>query len=126
MTVKITSVVGLVDTGFQFRGRVEPDANGNVAVLQVKDLKDRDRARAHVGADDIADRMDARVRAAGHGHVLRDGEERPERVADDTLAFRRAFGIVVRQLYGSTETGTISFNDHPQPEPHLASVGRAL
>jgi long-chain acyl-CoA synthetase len=47
-------------------------------------------------------------------------------IADDTLAFRRAFGIVVRQLYGSTETGTISFNDHPRPEQHLESVGRAL
>ena len=35
------------------------------------------RPAAHVGADDVAERVDARVRAAGHGDVLRDGEERP-------------------------------------------------
>jgi hypothetical protein len=44
--VKITSVVESIDTGFQFRGRVEPDAKGNVAVLQVKDLKDGARLDA--------------------------------------------------------------------------------
>lgn len=53
MTVKITSVVESIDTGFQFRGRVEPDAKGNVAVLQVKDLKDGDRARARARADEL-------------------------------------------------------------------------
>lgn len=46
MKVKITSVVESIDTGFQFRGRVEPDAKGNVAVLQVKDLKDGARLDA--------------------------------------------------------------------------------
>jgi hypothetical protein len=46
--VKITSVVQSIDTGFQFRGRVEPHTRGNVAVLQVKDLKVGARFRATV------------------------------------------------------------------------------
>jgi long-chain acyl-CoA synthetase len=44
----------------------------------------------------------------------------------DNREFHRAYGVPVRQLYGSTETGTISYNDHPQLDAHLASVGRPL
>ena len=44
----------------------------------------------------------------------------------DNREFHRVYGIPIRQLYGSTETGTISYNDHPQLEEHLASVGRPL
>jgi long-chain acyl-CoA synthetase len=44
----------------------------------------------------------------------------------DNRAFRERYGVCVRQLYGSTETGTISFNSHPEPEPRLASVGTPL
>lgn len=38
--MKITQVIESAVTGFQFRGRIEPHPDGNVAVLQVKDLKD--------------------------------------------------------------------------------------
>jgi long-chain acyl-CoA synthetase len=44
----------------------------------------------------------------------------------DNREFHRVYGVPIRQLYGSTETGTISYNDHPQLEEHLASVGRPL
>jgi long-chain acyl-CoA synthetase len=44
----------------------------------------------------------------------------------DNREFHRVYGVPLRQLYGSTETGTISYNDHPQLEEHLASVGRPL
>jgi long-chain acyl-CoA synthetase len=40
--------------------------------------------------------------------------------------FRERFGIPIRQLYGSTETGTISVNLSPAAESTWASVGRPL
>lgn len=46
--------------------------------------------------------------------------------APDNREFHRAYGVPIRQLYGSTETGTISYNDNPDIEAHLASVGRPL
>jgi long-chain acyl-CoA synthetase len=45
---------------------------------------------------------------------------------DDNRRFHDRYGIWVRQLYGSTETGTISFNRSPQPERSLHSVGTPL
>jgi long-chain acyl-CoA synthetase len=42
--------------------------------------------------------------------------------ADNRRFFAR-YGIVVRQLYGSTETGTISFNRSPSPESCIETVG---
>ena len=44
----------------------------------------------------------------------------------DRKRFRDQYGVVIRQLYGSTETGTISFNRHPDPESCQESVGGAL
>src|SRR5262245_19192361 len=44
----------------------------------------------------------------------------------DNREFHKVYGVPIRQLYGSTETGTISYNDHSQLEDHLASVGRPL
>jgi long-chain acyl-CoA synthetase len=44
----------------------------------------------------------------------------------DNGRFCERYGIAVRQLYGSTETGTISFNDHPDARSHLESVGRPI
>jgi len=44
----------------------------------------------------------------------------------DNREFHRVYGVPIRQLYGSTETGTISYNDHPQLEEHFDSVGRPL
>ncbi len=44
----------------------------------------------------------------------------------DNRRFHDAYGIFVRQLYGSTETGTISVNLHPDAERHLQSVGPPL
>jgi len=41
----------------------------------------------------------------------------------DNRRFQSQYGVFVRQLYGSTETGTISFNLHPAPECCLQSVG---
>ncbi len=38
--MKLTRVIESAVTGYQFRGRIEPQPDGNVAVLQVKDLKD--------------------------------------------------------------------------------------
>jgi long-chain acyl-CoA synthetase len=40
--------------------------------------------------------------------------------------FHRRYGIHVRQLYGTTETGTISIDLDPDVERHLDSVGRPL
>jgi long-chain acyl-CoA synthetase len=40
--------------------------------------------------------------------------------------FRESFGFYVRQLYGSTETGTISVNLSPDIESSLESVGRPI
>jgi len=44
----------------------------------------------------------------------------------DSKRFQDQYGVVIRQLYGSTETGTISFNTHPDPESCRVSVGGAL
>jgi long-chain acyl-CoA synthetase len=44
----------------------------------------------------------------------------------DNRQFQRVYGLFVRQLYGSTETGTISYNDDTDVEAHLESVGRAI
>jgi long-chain acyl-CoA synthetase len=40
--------------------------------------------------------------------------------------FKSAFGIPVRQLYGCTETGTLTMNLDEDPEPSSASVGRPI
>ncbi len=45
---------------------------------------------------------------------------------DDNRRFHAAYGHWIRQLYGSTETGTISVNLDPDPAVHPASVGRPL
>ena len=45
---------------------------------------------------------------------------------DDNRHFQERYGIYVRQLYGSTETGTISVNLHPKVEQCLQSVGLPL
>ena len=45
--------------------------------------------------------------------------------ADNRRFFER-YGISVRQLYGSTETGTISFNGHSQPQSCPDSVGTPI
>jgi long-chain acyl-CoA synthetase len=44
----------------------------------------------------------------------------------DNRRFQACYGVFVRQLYGSTETGTISFNCHESPERSLQSVGIPL
>jgi long-chain acyl-CoA synthetase len=44
----------------------------------------------------------------------------------DSRRFSERYGIVIRQLYGSTETGTISFNRDPEPERRPDSLGRPL
>lgn len=44
----------------------------------------------------------------------------------DYREFQRAYRVSIRQLYGSTETGTISYNDHSDLARHLDSVGRPL
>lgn len=44
----------------------------------------------------------------------------------DARRFREKYGHWIRQLYGSTETGTISVNLAPDVEGSLASVGRPL
>lgn len=44
----------------------------------------------------------------------------------DNRRFSERYGVVIRQLYGSTETGTISFNRDPDPETRLDSLGRPL
>jgi long-chain acyl-CoA synthetase len=44
----------------------------------------------------------------------------------DGKRFHDQYGVVIRQLYGSTETGTISFNRHPEPERCPESVGTPL
>jgi long-chain acyl-CoA synthetase len=45
---------------------------------------------------------------------------------DDSRRFQAKYGHWVRQLYGSTETGTISVNLDPDPAAHLESVGLPL
>lgn len=44
----------------------------------------------------------------------------------DNRRFHEKYGIWIRQLYGSTETGTISINRAPDPQVSLASVGTPL
>lgn len=44
----------------------------------------------------------------------------------DNRRFQSRYGVFVRQLYGSTETGSISFNRHPCPESCLQSVGTPI
>jgi long-chain acyl-CoA synthetase len=41
----------------------------------------------------------------------------------DNRRFQARYGLYIRQLYGATETGTISFNGGPAPEDCLQSVG---
>jgi long-chain acyl-CoA synthetase len=45
---------------------------------------------------------------------------------DDNRRFHAKYGHWIRQLYGSTETGTISVNLDPDPAARLDSVGRPL
>ena len=45
---------------------------------------------------------------------------------DDNRRFHARWGLHVRQLYGSTETGTICANLHPRVDECLESVGQAL
>jgi long-chain acyl-CoA synthetase len=40
--------------------------------------------------------------------------------------FYKGFGLHVRQLYGSTETGSVTINLDPDIEPTIESVGRAM
>jgi long-chain acyl-CoA synthetase len=47
-------------------------------------------------------------------------------MAADSKRFQDRYGVVIRQLYGSTETGTISFNRHRDPAGTLDSVGQPL
>jgi long-chain acyl-CoA synthetase len=47
-------------------------------------------------------------------------------LADDNRRFANKYGFFVRQLYGSTETGTISVNTDPNLEECLESVGLPL
>jgi long-chain acyl-CoA synthetase len=44
----------------------------------------------------------------------------------DNCRFAERYGLFVRQLYGSTETGTISVNLDVDPSIHLGSVGTPL
>ncbi|HEY7238250.1 MAG TPA: class I adenylate-forming enzyme family protein, partial [Burkholderiales bacterium] len=46
--------------------------------------------------------------------------------AADARCFAERYGVAVRQLYGSTETGTISFNRHADPGACFDSVGTPL
>ncbi len=47
-------------------------------------------------------------------------------VPDDNRRFAAKYGVHARQLYGSTETGTISVNVDPDPTLALGSVGQPL
>ena len=47
-------------------------------------------------------------------------------LVDDNRRFADKYGLFVRQLYGSTETGTISVNLHPDAESKAATVGTPL
>jgi long-chain acyl-CoA synthetase len=44
----------------------------------------------------------------------------------DSRRFLERYGVAVRQLYGSTETGTISFNRDPAPQSRPDSVGTPI
>ncbi len=45
---------------------------------------------------------------------------------DDNQRFHENYGVTIRQLYGSTETGTISVNTHDDPLDCMGSVGMPL
>lgn len=45
---------------------------------------------------------------------------------EDGNRFRARYGIVVRQLYGSTETGSVAFNSTAEPDMRLESVGAPI
>jgi long-chain acyl-CoA synthetase len=45
---------------------------------------------------------------------------------DDNREFHDRYGLFVRQLYGSTETGSITYNDDEDPGASLETVGRPL
>ena len=45
---------------------------------------------------------------------------------EDSRRFHAKYGVWIRQLYGSTETGTISVNLDPDPSVRLDSVGQPL
>jgi long-chain acyl-CoA synthetase len=45
---------------------------------------------------------------------------------DDNREFHDRYGLFVRQLYGSTETGSIAYNDDEDPARSLEMVGRPL
>jgi long-chain acyl-CoA synthetase len=47
-------------------------------------------------------------------------------LVDDNRRFAEKYGVFVRQLYGSTETGTISVNLHSDPESKAPTVGTPL
>ena len=47
-------------------------------------------------------------------------------LADDNRRFQEKYGMYIRQLYGSTETGTISVNLRPDVASTLDSVGQPL
>ncbi len=47
-------------------------------------------------------------------------------LVEDSRLFTERYGVVIRQLYGSTETGTIAFNRGPDPEGGRGSVGVPL
>jgi long-chain acyl-CoA synthetase len=47
-------------------------------------------------------------------------------LAADNRRFHARYGIVVRQLYGSTETGSVSFNRDSDPESCVESVGSSI
>ena len=46
--------------------------------------------------------------------------------ADTWNRFHERFGLCVRQLYGTTETGTIALNLDEPPEAYIESVGRPI
>jgi long-chain acyl-CoA synthetase len=46
--------------------------------------------------------------------------------AADNALFRNRYEVFVRQLYGSTETGSVTFNADPDPGAALESVGHPL
>jgi len=45
---------------------------------------------------------------------------------DDNRLFAERYGVWVRQLYGSSETGTMSYNIEPDPSQHTEGVGQPL
>ena len=43
---------------------------------------------------------------------------------EDNRVFAERYGVWIRQLYGSSETGTMSYNVEPDPSCHPESVGQ--